>query len=151
MSKITPFKTATSYQSGNYPKSLLSRHFILPKWNSSKINPGKTIISSQNENCNYVNDIGTLYLHICHLICAWVTVSHFMKGWTYGPCSRGGNLILQTMITQRGDPLWKCKGCQIQFDRPSSLGWDSSTGRSDCKHHARGLLSYCRGWCGKEN
>ena len=39
------------------------------------------------------------------------------------PCLQGRqSYSLDDMITQRGAPLGKCQGCQIQLDRPSQLG-----------------------------
>ena len=56
----------------------------------------------------------------------WFIDCWHVPGWSWrtnyrswGPCSRGGNLILWMMITQRGAPLGKCKGCWIQLDRPN--------------------------------
>ena len=68
-----------------------------------------------------------------------------------GPCPWGSNLTLWEMISQRGAPSQKSKGCCIQHGRPSYLGQETGSGEDNSQYSSGGLPSHCRHSGGKED
>ena len=69
----------------------------------------------------------------------------------HGPCPWGSNLVLWEMMSERGTPSQKSKGCCIEHGRPSYLGWETGLGEDNSQYSAGWLLSHSRCSGGKEH